>query len=101
MALQQSREEAIGAATTKDSAEIFIYSDISIFPSVGACSSFSTLHKYFIWSQSREELFFRLFYSHVIGSLSDPGYLVRPLLFLGAEACTYQGILIYEMDPHL
>lgn len=101
MALQQSREEAKGATTTRDSTEIFICSDVSIFPSAGACSSLSTLHKYFIWPQRRGELFLRLFYSHVVGSFSDPGYLARPLLFLGAGACTYQGILIYETDPHL
>lgn len=40
MALKQNREKAKVATTTKNSAEIFLYhSSVSVFPSVGACSS--------------------------------------------------------------
>lgn len=62
--------------------------------------SFTALPKYVTWPQNRN-CSSDCFYSHVADSFSDPGYLVRPLPFLGAGACTYQGILIYEMDPHL
>ena len=101
MALQQNREEA-KVATTKNSAEIFLYhSNVSIFPSVRTCSSLFPLSPSIVSGLKIEELFFRLFSSHVADSFYDPGCLVRPLPFLGAGACVYQGIFIYQMDPHL
>jgi len=98
MALQQNGEEAKVATTTKNSWNVFIPLQRQHFPICWALFlSFPTLPTYFIRPQNREGAILQIcFPSHVADSFYDPGYLVRPLLFLGAGACIY-----LPRDSHL
>lgn len=101
MTLQQNREKAKVAATTKNSAEIFLYhSGVSIFPSVGASSSLFPFSPGILSGLKIKRSYIQIVFIHV-WQIPFWSRLVRPLSFLGAGACIYQEILICQMDPHL